>query len=115
LQRHAGLIALARMSSACEKDLKPQLPGLLKGVLPLIRDESPRVAWAAINLIAQFSVDFAPDFQATHTDRVIPALIECMDPRGHPRVVQQAALCIVDFCLNLEAESNHSYHINIIY
>lgn len=85
LQRHAGLMALAKMSSACEKDLKPQLPVLLKGILPLLRDENPRVAWAAVNLVAQFSADFAPDFQAKQADRVIPALIDCMNPHSHPR------------------------------
>jgi len=98
-QKHAALVALSRFTSACLSPLASQLPMLTDMAVALSRDANPHVAWAALSLIAQFCADYPKDFQKNFHKQVMPAILHAMGPSQHARVIRQAALCLVDFCM----------------
>lgn len=111
LKRHAGLTALSTMADACKKIFKTQLDSISNMIIPFVtKDPHHRVRWAAVNGLAQLSVDFCPEFQENFHASVLPSLAEGMQLGvNHPRVVAHAALCVVDFTANVEKEIMEPY------
>ncbi|XP_075093546.1 uncharacterized protein LOC107804339 isoform X6 [Nicotiana tabacum] len=63
-KRHAALIALSQIAEGSSKVMMKYLEQIMNMVLHAFQDPHPRVRWAAINAVAQFSIDFSPHLQA---------------------------------------------------
>ena len=61
-------------------------------ILSQFQGPHPRVRWAAINAIGQFSTDLGPDLQNQHHHIVLPALAAAMDDIQNPRVQVRSPL-----------------------
>lgn len=96
--RHTGLMSLSIIGEGCHKLLNPNLPDVIKNILPFFNDSHPRVRWAACNTVGQMSTDFGPEFQTLFHSSVVPALISVMDDKDNPRVQSHAASAIINFC-----------------
>mmetsp|Transcript_21433 Transcript_21433/g.29989 ORF Transcript_21433/g.29989 Transcript_21433/m.29989 type:complete len:1094 (-) Transcript_21433:418-3699(-) len=96
--RHTALMAMCIIGEGCEKILRPNLPDLIKNILPFFQDPHPRVRWAACNTIGQMSTDFGPTLQRDFHAQVVPALMSIMDDKDNPRVQAHAAAAMVNFC-----------------
>jgi hypothetical protein len=96
--RHTALMAICIIGEGCEKILRPNLPDIIKNILPFFQDPHPRVRWAACNTIGQMSTDFGPTLQRDFHGQVVPSLMAIMDDKDNPRVQAHAAAAMVNFC-----------------
>ncbi|KAL6068524.1 Importin-5 [Balamuthia mandrillaris] len=96
--RHTGLMAISLVGEGCSRFLKPHLGEVLDLILPKVSDPHPRVRWAACNTIGQMSSDFGPTIQRKFHDKLIPALVQVMEDKDHPRVQSHAASAVINFC-----------------
>eukprot|EP00455_Lapot_gusevi_P047330 TRINITY_DN6380_c0_g1_i1.p1 TRINITY_DN6380_c0_g1~~TRINITY_DN6380_c0_g1_i1.p1 ORF type:complete len:955 (-),score=344.36 TRINITY_DN6380_c0_g1_i1:235-2901(-) len=104
VKRHASLYFLSELLDGCKKQLTPNLANLNAMLAPRFQDDNKRVRYAAFNCLAQFCSDFAPQYQQTFHEFVIPTILRgTQDP--NPRVVALACLLVVDFCSGIEGES----------
>ncbi|XP_019177140.1 PREDICTED: importin-5-like [Ipomoea nil] len=99
-KRYAAAGALGLIASGCSKMLVQYLEESLEKTMALVRDQHPRVRWAAIYAISEFSKYLSPFFQERCHQQVIPALSEVMDDFGNPRVQTYAARAMSKFCQN---------------
>nr|XP_016483704.1 PREDICTED: importin-5-like isoform X2 [Nicotiana tabacum] len=104
-KRHAALIALSQIAEGSSKVMMKYLEQIMNMVLHAFQDPHPRVRWAAINAVAQFSIDFSPHLQVQYHNFVLPALAAAMDDFQHPRVQAHAALAVSDFCKSDKPET----------
>ncbi|XP_009594485.1 uncharacterized protein [Nicotiana tomentosiformis] len=104
-KRHAALIALSQIAEGSSKVMMKYLEQIVYMVLHAFQDPHPRVRWAAINAVAQFSIDFCPHLQVQYHNLVLPALAAAMDDFQHPRVQAHAALAVSDFCKSNKPET----------
>lgn len=66
----------------------------MKKIMDLVIDLHPRVRWAAIHTIGEFSKYLCPYMQEAYHQQVVPALSEAMDDLSHSRL-QVIAIVIV--------------------
>jgi hypothetical protein len=104
--RVAALSTLTYIMEGCKKQFETHLDSILTGVvIPRLEDEHPMVKFYAIQCIAQFCADFAPDFQKKHAATVLPLICQKMqDPV--PRIVAVAAGTLNTFLDDLEADED---------
>lgn len=95
--RHAALMALSAVGEGCYKQMDEILPQLIDGILVYLRDNHPRVRYAACNTIGQMSSDFAPTFEKKFHDKVIPGLLMVLEDYANPRVQAHAGAALVNF------------------
>jgi len=101
--RHAALMSLGHISDGCQGEMKKQLEQVVGMVIPHASDNNPRVQWAAVDALAQFSDQFKPVLQQKFHKQVIGSLLSGMTS-SQPHVVAHSALCLVDFCKGLYTE-----------
>ncbi|XP_019177542.1 PREDICTED: importin-5-like [Ipomoea nil] len=99
-KRYAAAGALGLIASGCSKMLVQYLEESLEKTMALVSDQHPRVRWAAIYAISEFSKYLSPFFQEQCHQQVIPALSEVMDDFSNPRVQTYAARAMSKFCQN---------------
>ncbi|XP_064614966.1 importin-5-like isoform X2 [Liolophura sinensis] len=95
--RHAALMAISACGEGCHAQMEQMLGNVLEAVLPYVKDEHPRVRYAACNALGQLSTDFGPVFQKKFHDKVVPSLLLIMDDTNHPRVQAHGAAALVNF------------------
>ncbi|ONK77843.1 uncharacterized protein A4U43_C02F11310, partial [Asparagus officinalis] len=97
-KHHVALITLAQIAEGCSKVMIKNLEKVVHMVLNPFQDPHPRVRWAAINAIGQFSTDLGLDLQVQYHQRVLPALASAMDDFQNPRA--HAASAVLNFSKN---------------
>eukprot|EP00010_Vexillifera_abyssalis_P008327 CAMPEP_0201544158 /NCGR_PEP_ID=MMETSP0173_2-20130828/708_1 /ASSEMBLY_ACC=CAM_ASM_000268 /TAXON_ID=218659 /ORGANISM="Vexillifera sp., Strain DIVA3 564/2" /LENGTH=1049 /DNA_ID=CAMNT_0047952189 /DNA_START=291 /DNA_END=3440 /DNA_ORIENTATION=- len=96
--RSAALISLSIVAEGCSDKMSARLDQIVKEMICVgLKDPHPRVRWAAVNVIGQFSTDFGPNFQKIYHNPIVPALIHIMDDKNNPRVQAHAASAVVNF------------------
>nr|GMD49241.1 importin-5-like [Ipomoea batatas] len=99
-KRYAAVVSLGLVASGCSEMLVQYLEESVEKKMALVRDKHPRVRWAAIYAISEFSKYLSPYFQEQCHEQVIPALLQGMDDFGNPRVQTYAAWTMSNFCKN---------------
>jgi len=104
--RLVALFSISQTGEGCGKDMKKHLAELVASILPLLRDENPRVRWAATNCLGQLSTDLGPALQSNFHSQILPALTAAMDPSHEPnlRVRAHAAAATINFCEKAEKD-----------
>jgi len=95
--RHGGLMVLSSVGEGCTKHMEEILPEIVQSVVPFLRDEHPRVRYAACNALGQMCTDFAPTMQKNFHQQLVPALYSTMDDVKNPRVQAHAGAALVNF------------------
>ena len=85
--RHAALMAISAISEGCRDLMINELDKVLDLVVPSLRDEHPRVKWAACNAIGQMSTDFAGVMQEKYHGIVLSNIIPVLQS-PEPRFAQ---------------------------
>ena len=67
-----------------------------------LRDQHPKVRWAACQAVGQMCTDLGPDFQEAEHARLLPGLMAVMDDFNHPRIQAHSAAAVVNFSENCE-------------
>ncbi|RDD39148.1 Importin-5 [Trichoplax sp. H2] len=96
--KYAGLMAISAVADGCQKQMMQLLTNVVMTILPFLKDEHPRVRYAACNAIGQMSTDFAEYFQKKFHDKVLPQLLDLMDDIANPRVQAHACAALYHFC-----------------
>ena len=96
--RHAALSAISIIGEGGYVVISAHLSQVMDLVLPYMNDPHERVRWAACNTIGQMSIDFGPQLQAQHHDRIIPLLLNLIKDNKCPRLQSHSAAAIVNFC-----------------
>ena len=92
--KYAALMGLSQAGEYIS-DLK-EMDHIVQFTLNFLKDEHPKVRYAALQTIGQFGDDSKPDFQIRYTDKVLPALIEIFnDPI--PRVISHTLAALTNF------------------
>lgn len=94
--RHAGLFGLAQSCGALDFKVLP-----VKDVVRFVKDEHPRVRYAAVQLLGQIPADFEVVTQTRYHAVIFPALMEPLGDFQNPRLQAHAAgalLSMVDGC-----------------
>jgi hypothetical protein len=76
---------------------KSEAAELILFVLTQLADPSPRVRYAALNCVGQFSADLAPVLQLESADLVLPALIQVITSEPNVRVRAHAISALSNF------------------
>ncbi|ORY01320.1 ARM repeat-containing protein [Basidiobolus meristosporus CBS 931.73] len=97
-QRHAALMAISAIGEGCAKIMEAELDKVINLVIPYLRDQHPRVRYAACNAIGQMSTDFANTLQKKFHEPILSNLVPVMDDTSCPRVQAHAAAAMVNFC-----------------
>ncbi|CAN8252385.1 unnamed protein product [Cochlearia groenlandica] len=113
-KHHASLIALAQIADGCSKVMVKNMEEVVSMILNQFQSPHPRVRWAAINAIGQFSTDLGPDLQNQYHQIVLPALAAAMDDFQNPRVQAHAASAVVNFSENCTPEILTAYLDGIV-
>ncbi|SMR60448.1 unnamed protein product [Zymoseptoria tritici ST99CH_1E4] len=106
--KHAALMCISAISEGCAEIMENELDQVLQLLMPTLRDEHPRVRWAACNALGQMSTDFKGTMQTKYHSVVLPALIETL-AAPEPRVQSHAAAALVNFCEEAEKEILEPY------
>ncbi|CAK7338907.1 unnamed protein product [Dovyalis caffra] len=115
--RHAAVLSIGIVAQRCSK-LKEwkqgwnQMAGRIIGSVK--EDIHPRVRWAALYTIKQFSKRLKPEFQDQYHEQVLPALTEAMDDFNNPRVQLQAYSALFDFTSNCTSSTLKPYLKEIV-
>ncbi|KAE9552189.1 hypothetical protein FO519_004604 [Halicephalobus sp. NKZ332] len=97
-ERHAGIFGLSTIGEGCKRQMEPHVREIVvDALLPMLKDEHPRVRYAACNAIGQMSSDFAPTLQKKCHEKVVPALLEHAVELSTPRVAAHALAATVNF------------------
>ena len=84
--RHAALMCISAIGEGCVKIMEGELSRILEMILPhLVRDQHPRVRYAACNTIGQMCTDFGPILQNHFHEKVVLGLCSTMDALDQPR------------------------------
>ncbi|KAF2459467.1 armadillo-type protein [Lineolata rhizophorae] len=111
--RHAALMAISAISEGCRELMIGELDKVLDLVIPALRDQHPRVRWAACNAIGQMSTDFARTMQENYHQVVLPNIIPVLES-SEPRVQAHAAAALVNFCEEAEKVTLEPYLDNLL-
>jgi len=111
--RHAALMAISAISEGCQELMEGELDKVLELVIPALKDEHPRVKWAACNALGQMSTDFKGIMQTKYHQVVMPSLIPVL-MSTEPRVASHAAAALVNFCEEAEKEILDPYLDNLL-
>ncbi|KAK9862045.1 hypothetical protein WJX84_012004 [Apatococcus fuscideae] len=103
-QRHAALICLAQTAEGCVKSMLRQVAPWVDICLMGLRDQHPRVRWAACQALGQMCTDLGPDIQGEQHQQILPALMAVMEDFAQPRVQAHSAAAIVNFSENCDQE-----------
>ncbi|KAJ3099290.1 hypothetical protein HDU96_010749 [Phlyctochytrium bullatum] len=103
-QRHAGLMAISVIAEGCKDVMIEKLSDIVELVLPYLRDEHPRVRYAACNAIGQMCTDFAPMMQDQFCAQILQNLIPVMDDTSSPRVQAHCAAALVNLAEDVQKE-----------
>jgi len=95
--RHTGLMSMALVAEGCHVYLEPHLNDLVQKALPGFSDPHPRVRWAALNAVGQWSTDFRRKFQEDFHAIIVPKIAELMLDKENPKVQNHAASSIINF------------------
>lgn len=97
--RHAALMAISAIGEGCHKQMVPILDEIMMGgVLPFLRDQHPRVRYAACNATGQIASDFGPNLQKQFHENVVSGLLFLLEDNLNPRVQAHAGAALVNFC-----------------
>eukprot|EP00911_Craspedida_sp_UC1_P002453 UC1_evm1s1826 len=121
-QRAGGCFAISAIGEGCRKAMITNLDDVVEHILPLMRDEHPRVIYAATNAIGQLSLDCAPlskketprCFQARFHGVVLPALVDAMGLEGHPRCQAHASTALDNFCEHFDKAELGPYLLSLL-
>uniref|UniRef100_A0A0N5CCH7 TOG domain-containing protein n=1 Tax=Strongyloides papillosus TaxID=174720 RepID=A0A0N5CCH7_STREA len=95
--RHAAIMAISVSGEGCKRQMEPHIENVVDTILPYLKDEHPRVRYAACNAIGQMSTDFGPTLQKKCHATVVPALLETLTDLANPRVSAHAGAALVNF------------------
>lgn len=104
--RYAALMGLSQVAEYI-KDMN-ELDHIVNFTLSFFKDEHPKVRFATMHCIGQFSEDAKPDFQIRYTDKLLTNLIEMLKDNT-PRVVSHAFGALTNFLDGCEKGSVSSY------
>ncbi|KAF9256190.1 ARM repeat-containing protein [Marasmius fiardii PR-910] len=95
--RHAGLMAIAAIAEGTGKVMVNELGKVVELVVPLFRDQYPRVRYAAAQCVGQLCTDLEEIIQEQYHEQLFAVLIPALeDPE--PRVHSHAAAALINFC-----------------
>uniref|UniRef100_A0A0N4ZZG2 TOG domain-containing protein n=1 Tax=Parastrongyloides trichosuri TaxID=131310 RepID=A0A0N4ZZG2_PARTI len=95
--RHAAIMALSVSGEGCKRQMEPIIENIISTILPYLKDDHPRVRYAACNAIGQMSTDFGPTLQKKCHATVVPALLETLIDLSNARVSAHAGAALVNF------------------
>ncbi|KAJ8091013.1 importin subunit beta-3 [Marasmius tenuissimus] len=95
--RHAGLMAIAAIAEGTGKVMVNELGKVVELVLPLFRDQHPRVRYAACQCVGQLCTDLEEIIQEQYHEQLFSALIPTLED-SEPRVHAHAAAALINFC-----------------
>eukprot|EP01088_Endostelium_zonatum_P019405 TRINITY_DN6679_c0_g1_i2.p1 TRINITY_DN6679_c0_g1~~TRINITY_DN6679_c0_g1_i2.p1 ORF type:complete len:1118 (-),score=296.19 TRINITY_DN6679_c0_g1_i2:148-3501(-) len=107
--RHTGLMSMALVAEGCHAYLEPHLSDLVNKVVPGFSDPHPRVRWAALNAVGQWSTDFRRKFQEDFHQIVVPHIAQLMLDKENPKVQNHAASSIINFAEFAQKEQLSPY------
>ncbi|XP_031115495.1 importin-5-like isoform X2 [Ipomoea triloba] len=99
-RRYAAVTAVGLITSGCSKMLIQYLEVSMEKILELVTDLHPRVRWAAIHTIGEFSIYLCPHLQEQYHHQIIPALLQAIDDLAHPRLQTHGATALMLFTRN---------------
>lgn len=95
--RHAGLMAIAAVAEGTYKMMQNELGKVVELVVPMFKDEHPRVRYAACQCVGQLCTDMEEVIQEKYHQELFNALIPTLDA-PEPRVHAHAAAALINFC-----------------
>lgn len=101
--RYAGLLSCSIIAEGCKNALIPHLYDLVCLILERFQDEEPRVRWAALTAIGQFSTDFEPKFQQKFHHLVVSPMASLYKD-VYTKIQTHVSKCIISFCEHAKAE-----------
>ncbi|KAF9289191.1 hypothetical protein BGZ68_009889 [Mortierella alpina] len=107
--RHAALMAISAIGEGCAQIMEVELAKIIQMTVPFLRDQHPRVRFAACNAIGQMATDFGGQMQKDYHAVVLTNLIPVMDDAPFPRVRAHAAAALVNFCESAEKRTLEPY------
>ncbi|XP_019177543.1 PREDICTED: importin-5-like [Ipomoea nil] len=113
-KRYAAVTSLGLITSGCSKMLIQYLEVSMEKIMKLVTDLNPRVRWAAIHTIGEFSKYLCPDLQRQYHHQIIPALLHSIGDISHPRLQTHGATALVLFTRNCRSEILKPYMKEII-
>ncbi|OQR84814.1 importin-like protein [Achlya hypogyna] len=113
-KRHAALYALGLMGEGANAQLYKELPALVSAVLHALSDGHPRVRYAALFCLGQWTEDFGQvdkgkNFQAKFHSAVLPQLIPMI--AGRESVLRTRALAANVVCTFCHPEHCKAAHV----
>ncbi|KAF5347677.1 hypothetical protein D9758_014842 [Tetrapyrgos nigripes] len=102
--RHAGLMAIAAIGEGTGKVMVSELGKIVGLVIPMFRDNHPRVRYAACQCVGQLCTDLEEIIQEQYHQQLFSVLIPALeDPE--PRVHSHAAAALINFCEGVERDT----------
>lgn len=104
-RRRAGVLGLALAGDGCGPVMRGELTDLIPVIMPLTRDEHPRVRYAAVHALGQLALDLGQrrkkvrNFHDLVGEQVLPCLLESMGELNGsvPRVRGHAAAALGNY------------------
>lgn len=104
--RYAALMGLSQVGEYISD--QQEMDHIVNFVLNFLKDEHPKVRFAALQCFGQFADDSKPEFQQKYTDKVLPGLIELLNDTV-PRVVSHSLAALTNFLDGCAQGSVSSY------
>ena len=109
--RYAALMGLSQVGEYITN--LEELDNVVLFTLKFLKDEHPKVRYAACHSIGQIADDSKPQFQTRYTDKVLPACIEMFSDQV-PRVIAHNLAGLTNFLDGCEKGSVTSYIAQIL-
>ena len=102
-KRYAGLMAICHVAESMPSK-EPNLGEITRQVVNFaVRDQVPRVRYAAINALGQMCTDCSPAMQTRHHVQVLPCLTHALND-SCDRVASHAAAALINFAESCDAQ-----------
>ncbi|KAI3451336.1 hypothetical protein Pfo_008001 [Paulownia fortunei] len=108
-RRHAAITALGLIADGCSKASLAISETLLRIFVQLWTDLHPRVRWATIRAIGQFSKNWGPHFQGEFYGIFLPGLVAVMENFDNPRLQILATSTMLLFSKNCSSDIFNPY------
>ncbi|WCJ25160.1 ARM repeat superfamily protein [Euphorbia peplus] len=110
-RRHAGITLLGVISKDSSAEvilMEDYLNQVLKILLASFQDEHDRVCWAAFNFM-HMPTDMVGAIQILHHTRIVPALVNALNRKQHPRVQEELVSALLFFVKSISQDCLTTY------
>nr|GMD58287.1 importin-5-like [Ipomoea batatas] len=113
-KRYAAVTAVGLITPGCSKTLIQYLDVSMETIMELVTDLHPRVRWAAIHTIGEFSIYLCPHLQEQYHHQIIPALLQAIGDLEHTRLQTHGATALMLFSRNCRSDILKLYMKEIV-